>query len=98
MTSASGLVPAMLALCVLVLLCCIRVSMLAFFTPVPTNMLEALPSTPEELLTQHDLVGHDAQYAGQKTFMHYFHVCALMLTSEVHDRTGERTLTCLALG
>ena len=54
--------------------------------------------TPEEFLTQHDLVGHDGQYAGHKIFAHVYHVCALMLTSQVHDRTGERTMTCLALG
>jgi hypothetical protein len=43
------------------------------------------------------LVGLDGQLAAQKIFMHYYHVCGLMLSSEVHDRTGERTMSCTGL-
>jgi hypothetical protein len=43
------------------------------------------------------LVGLDGQFAAQKIFMHYYHVCGLMLSSEVHDRTGERTMSCTGL-
>ena len=53
--------------------------------------------TPEEFLTQPGQIGHDGQYAGQKIFMHVYHVCGLMLCSEVHERTGERSMACLAL-
>ena len=43
------------------------------------------------------LVGHDGQYADVKFFAHYYHVCGLMLSSSIHDRTGERTVECACL-